>query len=122
MTTWMNFLPSSVKLSSKSQATAVSIVSARPPRFKFVATNARRLSVPLVTGAMNFKQITRYVSVIVVMPFIVDSATRWISVMIAEKWFAQVARPCLVASFAAAVYARIAQRPADGESYCCLER
>ena len=48
----------------------------------------------LVTGATNFKRITRYEFVIGVMLFIVAGVTKWINAMIVVKLFVVHARRC----------------------------
>jgi predicted Kef-type K+ transport protein len=47
--------------------------------------NAALTFVPIVTGVMNFKPITRFESVIDAMAFIADSVMKWINVMIVVK-------------------------------------
>ena len=49
--------------------------------------NVNRISVKLVIGVMNFKPITKSVSAIDVMHFIVEIAMRWINATIVEKSF-----------------------------------
>jgi len=60
----------------------------------------------IATGATNFKLITRFESAIDAMPFIAETATKWISVMIVEKLCVQAARHFLVANFAVEDYAK----------------
>ena len=55
--------------------------------YKLDAMNVNRISVKLVIGVMNFKPITKSVSAIDVMHFIVEIAMRWINATIVEKSF-----------------------------------
>lgn len=67
--------------------------------FKSAVTNVVDTFVDSVTGAMNFKRITKFASVIDVMPFTAEGVTKWINVMIVVKSFVPLAvRYCRVNS------------------------
>lgn len=87
--------------------------------YKSDVMNVRRTSATIVTGVMNIKPITKFVSAIAAMAFIVAIAMKWTNATIVIRSSVPLVPPYCLVNFAGAAYVKIVLLLVDG-TFCCI--